>query len=367
MSSMKRRLINAGLDALYFTGAHRLLQPVAGGAGAILMLHHVRPSRPQPFQPNRSLEVTPQFLRSVIERLARSGFEFVSLDEMRRRLTESRLQQRFVCVTFDDGYRDNKTWAYPILKERSVPFAIYVTTSFLDRTGVPWWSVLESVIDANDSIVLPMPGRDYGFGCASTQEKYAVYDQVSSLIHSLPSDQDMFAAVRALAARHGVDVAGLCDASCMTWDELAELASDPLVTVGAHTVNHVNLARASEATARSELGLAKSKLESMLGKPTLHLAYPYGGPQAAGPREYALAAELGYATAVTTRPGVLAADHRTKLTALPRVELGGKWKHPRNVDVLVSGAAYALQERLSRLTGALAWVCCVPAQAVTTP
>jgi hypothetical protein len=54
--------------------------------GAILTQHHVRPARPDAFQSNRLLEVTPEFLAAVIESLRRAAIEFVSLDEMHRRL-----------------------------------------------------------------------------------------------------------------------------------------------------------------------------------------------------------------------------------------------------------------------------------------
>ena len=95
------------MEALYFTGAHHLLRPLLGGVGAILTLHHVRPPRADAFQPNRLLEVTPQFLEDVIRGVRRAGIETVTLDEMHRRLTERDFGRRFVCFTFDDGYRDN--------------------------------------------------------------------------------------------------------------------------------------------------------------------------------------------------------------------------------------------------------------------
>src|SRR5580700_10880932 len=118
---MKSAIIRTGFDTIYFSGAHLLLRPFLAGVGAIVMLHHVRPARRGEFQPNRSLEVTPEFLSETIRWLRREGIEIVSLDEMHRRLTERDFKRRFVCVTLDDGYRDNKTWAYPILKGHDAP------------------------------------------------------------------------------------------------------------------------------------------------------------------------------------------------------------------------------------------------------
>ena len=70
--SVKHTIVRLGLETLYFSGAHMLLRPLIGSVGAILMLHHVRPARRDRFQPNRQLEVTPEFLaRYVVDEMAR--------------------------------------------------------------------------------------------------------------------------------------------------------------------------------------------------------------------------------------------------------------------------------------------------------
>jgi peptidoglycan/xylan/chitin deacetylase (PgdA/CDA1 family) len=115
------------------------MRPFWGGVGFVLMLHHVRPARADEFQPNRSLEVTPEFLAQTVGWLRREGIDIVSLDEMHRRLIECKFDRRFACITLDDGYRDNRIWAYPIFKRYEAPFAIYIPTSFPERRGNLWW------------------------------------------------------------------------------------------------------------------------------------------------------------------------------------------------------------------------------------
>ena len=68
MANLRKTVIRTGLETLYFTGMHHWLRPLAGGVGAILTLHHVRPARPEGFQPNRLLEVTPDFLEGLLRR-----------------------------------------------------------------------------------------------------------------------------------------------------------------------------------------------------------------------------------------------------------------------------------------------------------
>ena len=167
MSGLRQTIIRGGLEGLYFSGAHVALKPFVGGVGAILTLHHVRPPRPDRFQPNRLLEVTPRFLTRVARLLRRSRVDVISLDEMYRRLAGGDFGRRFVCITFDDGYRDTFEYAYPILKEAGLPFAVYVPTSFPDRLGELWWLVLEAVIAKNASVVMARKPASGG-ACVST-------------------------------------------------------------------------------------------------------------------------------------------------------------------------------------------------------
>ena len=352
MAGLKSTIIRGGLESLYFTGAHIAFRPFVGGVGAILTLHHVRPPRPGRFQPNRLLEITPRFLTRVVKSLRRSRIDIVSLDEMHRRMTEGDFSRRFVCLTFDDGYRDTLQWAYPILKKAGVPFAIYVPTSFPDRLGELWWLVLEAVIARNSRVGLFIEGRDRKFDCGTVAEKRALFDELYWWLRARPTEKEMRDVVRSLAAYYHVDVAAFCDELCMSWPEIAELAADPLITIGAHTVSHPMLTKLSKEAVRSEMDLSRSVIEAALAVRPAHLSYPIGDRSSAAAREFAIAAELGFKTAVTTRPGVLFPEHNQCMTALPRISLNGEYQRLRYVRVLLSGAATAMWNGFRRLDAA---------------
>jgi peptidoglycan/xylan/chitin deacetylase (PgdA/CDA1 family) len=352
LSGLKKTIIRSGLETLYFSAAHLVLRPFVAGIGAILTLHHVRPPRLDRFQPNRLLEVTPSFLEDVIRYLRRSHLDLVSLDEMHRRLTAGDRGRRFVCLTIDDGYRDTLQWAYPILKRHQAPFAVYIPTSFPDRVGELWWLAIEAVIARNARVSLLIDGQERGFECRTIADKRHLFDQLYGWVRSLKTEDELRRAVRDLSARYHVDIAAFCDELCMSWDELGRLAEDPLVTIGAHTVNHVMLAKVPEKSARSEMEMSRSVIEASLGVRPDHLSYPVGDPTSAGPREFRIAAELGFKTGVTTRPGVVFPEHREHLMALPRVSLNGEHQQLRYVRVLVSGAATAVWNGFRRVNAA---------------
>jgi peptidoglycan/xylan/chitin deacetylase (PgdA/CDA1 family) len=350
---LKQTIIRSGLETLYFSGLHQLMRPLVGGVGTILTLHHVRPQRASRFQPNRLLEVSPAFLDRVLRRLRRSRHDLISLDEMHQRMISGSHKRRFVCITFDDGYRDNLRWAYPLLKKYEIPFALYIPTSFPDQLGELWWVALEAVIAKNSRIGLMIDGKDRFFECGSVREKRLLYGEIYAWLRSMKSEAELRRVVRDLAARHGVDMGEVCRDECMDWEELHQVAADPLCTIGAHTVNHMMLKKLdTDQAVRAEMDMSRSVIEAALGRRPQHLAYPVGDPTSAGPREFRIAAELGFKTAVTTRPGVMFRAHREHLTALPRISVNGEFQSQRYLKVLMSGAATALWNGFRRVNAA---------------
>lgn len=353
MASLKKTVIRTGLDTLYFSGLHHLMRPLVGGVGAILTLHHVRPPRPGSFQPNRLLEVTPAFLEGLLRRLKRRRIDVVSLDEMHRRFITGEFRRRFVCLTFDDGYRDLKRWAYPLLRKYQMPFAAYIATSFPDRLGELWWVALEAVIAQNKRIGLLVDGKEQFFDCGTVREKRELFDAFYRYLRNMKTEDELRNVVRDLSARYKVDIAGFCRDLCMDWQEIVDLAEDPLVTIAAHTVNHKILTKVpDDAAVRAEMEMSRAVLEAALGKRPDHLSYPVGDATSAGPREFRIAAELGFKTAVTTRPGVLFRVHRDHLTALPRISVNGEFQRQRYMKVLMSGAATAMWNGFRRVNAA---------------
>src|ERR1700743_3810048 len=160
MSQFRNNVIRAGLYVLYFSGAHLLLRPLFSGVGTFFMPHHVRPGRDAEFQPNRHLEITPEFLRAVLSHLRTQDIDIITTDEVHQRLAERNFARRFACFTFDDGYRDNRDFALPVLREFDAPAAVYVASDFAEGAGRLWWIALEMVVAKATSIEVEIGGAD---------------------------------------------------------------------------------------------------------------------------------------------------------------------------------------------------------------
>lgn len=346
---MKTDWIKVGLNTLYYSKAYHAFAPFTKGIGVIFTLHHVRPDNKQEFSPNKILKITPEFLHETIKRVRSHGYDIISMDEAHQRLGEGIKGPPFAVFTLDDANRSCLQYAYPVLKRENVPFTIYVPTAFPDGQGEIWWQALENIIARNSAITMNMKGENKKFESATFAQKNATYNEIYKWLFHILDEDSQRASIRELAERYDEDIAALCRDEVMTWDELKTLAADPLMTVGAHTVNHYALAKLSEEHAYEEIKNGAEHLAKIFGKIPEHFAYPYGNPRAVGTREYDLTRKFGFKTAVTTHKNVLFPKHKEQLTALPRVSLNGSYQSMHYVDVFLSGAPFALFDTVHRL------------------
>ncbi|HEY1941810.1 MAG TPA: polysaccharide deacetylase family protein [Roseiarcus sp.] len=342
---MKNQLIAAGFTAFRLSRLHKALAPMTRGQGVILMFHRVRPFEDPGFAPNRLLEITPESLDAALDLTRRLGFEFVTLSEARRRLVHG--GRRFAALTFDDGYRDTRDNALPVLERHEAPFTVFFAPGFIERTARLWWIELEEAVRRLDAIAFERDGVCLRLPAGSLPEKNAAFARIYWALRARP-EQQLLDAAAALARQAGVDGTAIADALFMDWSEATAFARHPLVSAGAHTMTHRMLAKWPADVARAEMAESKAALEARMG-PIEALAYPVGDPTSAGRREFELARELGFSCAVTTRPGMLFPGHAAHLTALPRVSVNGLWQGAGAMETLLSGAPFLLWNRGRRL------------------
>lgn len=353
MSRRTTKLLKAALSALHYAGIDRLVAPYTSGDGVILTLHHVTPEVPRGFEPNGILKVTPEFLESVIVHMRAAGFEFITLDQVKARLNgEAASGKPFAVFTLDDGYKDNRDFAYPVFKRHGVPFTIYVPTEYADGNGELWWLALDEALRRLPSLEIERDGTLRVYPLATNSEKTAAFHDIYWWLRRIPEIRAR-AIVRDLAAKAGFDVVELCRELVMSWDEIRAFAEDPLVTIAAHTRSHFALAKLSAEEARAEMADSVVRVAKELGKPCRHFSYPYGDEGSAGNREFEIARELGIETAVTTRKGLLRTSDATAMTALPRLSLNGEYQDLRYVKVLLSGLPFALRDGVKRVLAPL--------------
>lgn len=227
---------------------HNLTHPELG---QILMLHRVTEQRSR-LLANRELEVTPDFLEQTILHYKEKGYRFVDMDEVAHLVKGGKQKQKFVCFTFDDGYADNYTMAFPIFKKYNCPFTINITTDFYERKALLWWYVLEDLGVTNEEFA-HLRERFFTMD-SSTIEKY--------LIDGYPNAQTHIAERR--------------NNMVLSEPHILELANSGLCTIGCHTMSHPRLSNLTKEDQYEEIAVSKQKLETLIGREVKHFAFPYG-------------------------------------------------------------------------------------------
>lgn len=287
------------------SGAAPIVRVLAGAASpagprgrlSILIFHRVL-ARPDPLMPG---EPTVDTFRQRMD-LVRRTFKVLPLGEASERLAAGTLPARAACITFDDGYRDNRELALPVLRELGLTATFFVATGYLDG-GIMWNDrVIEAVRQAPEG-ELDLERIDLGR-------------------HAIAGDDDRRNACRRLLGQLKYLDPERREATCVAIAETAQadVPTDLMMTsadvralhdagmaIGGHTRGHPILARVSTRAARDEIGGGKETLDALLGEPIRLFAYPNGVPDRDyTPRDVDLVREAGFECAVSTSPGAAA-------------------------------------------------------------
>ncbi|MCC5779515.1 polysaccharide deacetylase family protein [Nitratireductor sp. B36] len=341
--SARYELIRAGLEGTAL--ALKLGLPLAKPQrGVIFALHHVDPESPANWVPNAWLSITPTFLEQAIQLCREQGLTPLALEDLPERLADRRDTRRYVCFTLDDGYRDNARFAAPVFRRHAVPYTIFITPGFVERTRSIWWKTAEALVMNTDDVDLSVFGIDSRVDIRHRAERVALFDRLANAINDAEDEDATITRLDTLVKAHGIDPLEITERLTMDARELAALAADPLARFGAHTLTHTNLTKVDDKRLHTELTQSASKVCGYVGTKPTTFAYPYGFASAVGAREIAAAREAGFIAAVTTRPGLLSETCSKAATALPRVSLNGFYQRKRYVLALLSGLPFRFRK-----------------------
>ena len=335
---MRQFVKDTTLYGIHWAGLMPVFRRLFAGRALIVMFHEIQ----QDFRSELMTGTSVDLFQHCLGWLQRHGWKIVSLDECLHALARHEPNApRYAVITFDDGYRDVRSVALPFLEQNKAPFTVYVPTDAPTRALKPWWLGLREIFRREDQVTIdPMDAK---FDCPDFLSKRAGLKAVTQWVHE---DYRRVALLEHAFRRYGISLSALNDAYFLDEGELLALSRHPLASIGGHTTSHAALATLDLSSARAELEDNRKYLQSLLELPVRHLAYPYGGPGACGPREWRLAEQAGFSTAVTTRKGHLG-DGSLNRFGLPRIGVGCHSEARISFEANASGvhaAARALTE-----------------------
>ena len=298
MTPAARRVAVARVASVaYATGLTGLVRRAASRRArgmTILSYHRVNDER-DPYFPSLPTAV---FERQVAY-LARA-YRVLPLDEAVDRLARGDAPANALCITFDDGYRDNLTHAAPILARHRLPATVFLATGFIGTAAVPWFDRIAAAFKAAGPASFAAPWGA-SVPIASTTERLAAMARSQAYLKELPHEVaaeqvEQICATVAPRAREAAKNAML------GWDDVHALLGLGCA-IGAHTVSHPILSRVSDDRAACEIGDSRRMIEAGCGLAPRAFAYPNGQPADYTATTVRLVREAGFDCAVTTRFG----------------------------------------------------------------
>lgn len=293
-----RQLKNAVIQSLYVLGAPAVLRRMPAPAQSMIVLaYHSVTDDPAYALPG--IRVTPRLFAEQISHLSRH-YDIVDLGEALQLRREGRpLPARAVAITFDDGYLDNFTEAFPVLRAHGAPATVFATVDpVLDgaRFWVGWlYEVLRRGVDPKAisdifEVAPPAPAVEAAFNAMSAVLNYCDRARRDALLD-------------AYADRVGADPV---PRRMLSPDEMREMESGG-VRFGSHTLSHPILANIAPEERKIELSRSRERLSAALGRDVDLIAYPNGRsiPHNFDDAVMADCAAAGYRAAVTSRRGTV--------------------------------------------------------------
>lgn len=295
-------LMKVFTDAAAATGLIRIGRQFWARSLTVLNYHRIDdPHRKDfdSFQPNISAH--PAEFDRQMEYLSR-WFNVVSLQDVVTWLTGGKpLPPYAALITFDDGYLDNYTNAYPVLKKYKFPAVIYLTSGHIDTNEPFYWDLAAYCFLNTKTDHVLFPDKKELFW-KNPIERWQIAKSWIYAMKPLPEEEKR-KWVNQLPEQLGVSIPdNFFRNLMMNWDQVREMANNG-IDFGGHTVNHPILTRISLEQARSEIETSKAKIEKELGRPILSFAYPNGMQTDYNADIQKIVADAGYKVAFTLQNG----------------------------------------------------------------
>jgi len=339
--SQKQKISNPIINVanrLGFLDTYSSLKGYCRSQITILMFHRVGPAKNAWLLPPTN---TSDF-EDQIKYLSKTH-KILSLNELATCLRAGKpLAKRVAVVTFDDGYKDNYRYAFPILKKYKIPATIFLVTGHIDTGNLFWFDKIEYIIKNTKIKRLKLDG----FGDFSLNPINNRLQSIFTIAEKLKKieDEKKNHLIEKIINISKVDIPhDLGRDVILSWDEVKEM-NEWGIDFGAHTISHPILTRVSLEQAKFEILQSKKDIEKRLGQSVYTFAYPNGTYEDFNTKILDIVRKSGFTCAVTTIPTTQAS--KTNLYELGRLDPGGSFL---SFKFVVSGLYSDINNIFSRI------------------
>jgi len=287
--------------------------------GAILMLHRVDTPNTNGIWYNEHLKISSMVIEEMVTYARSRGCEFVSLEEITREHHLWEQPRKQIALTLDDGYRDNYVNGAPTFRKLKVPYCIYVCTKMIKGEMLYWWEILEQLCIQESRIEITQEnGSTQIFDSNTKEKKELAFLDIRNIILKLPQEE-LLEKIMVLFSRYDINYNYGNDKLGLTWNQVKELVSDPLCTIGNHTYSHKAFTGCTDKAIKLDINQAAEDIKTHTGYKMCHFAFPFGEENAVSQQDIELVKEIGFKTSATTRDGLIC--YGSDRLELPRIFL----------------------------------------------
>jgi peptidoglycan/xylan/chitin deacetylase (PgdA/CDA1 family) len=200
----------------------------------------------------------------------------IAARELRSRADSPPRRRPAVLVTFDDGYRDYRELAYPILSALGIPALVFVATAYIDEpTRLFWWEALTLALRRTRVPQIEPPWQpDAAWPLGTDDARQRFLREAKRHLKGV-AETAKEEAVRSVLARLGVEPPQLAgERRMLTWDDVR--ATRDITEFGGHSHTHTILSRLDAGQLEAEVRQCRERLEAETGQPPRFFAYPNG-------------------------------------------------------------------------------------------
>ncbi len=226
-----------------------------------------------------------------------------------------------LAITFDDGYQDNYTDAYPLASELQIPFTIYIIPGYVESGTHFWWEAGKYMVARTTMSTATLDTRSYDLKKDDERASFVTaFDRRVRYAPSVSEREKFLASMHAILAVPSTPSAEQVTSLPLTWEQVKEMDASGWVSFGAHTMHHPILAYLTDYTEmQQEIEESRTVLEQRLGHSVYSFAYPVGQMQHIGSDVRNVVCEAGFRWAVTTDYGIN--DPQSDRYLLHRIEV----------------------------------------------
>jgi peptidoglycan/xylan/chitin deacetylase (PgdA/CDA1 family) len=252
----------------------------------------------------------------------KEAFTVISMEQLIEKIKANQIiDKKYAVITFDDGYVDNYSVAFPILKKHSVPAAFYIVTNYLDDVHIPWWDEIAWLIrnSKNNKIQLGnwLNPINLSKGPISSHIQEALRRIKQDKVMSIESIISELESICLCKIPKNIREKNLF----VSWKQVNEMANNGM-HIGSHTVNHNILSHLDDNQQENEIIHSKKIIEERTSKSVTTIAYPVGGEYTFNSTTESITKNAGYTIGFSYIKGVIKSFDTLNPFSIKRLPVG---------------------------------------------